>query len=133
MNQGFRGWARPRHKVFVSEPVTINTTSGNTFLHGFGRVPGDVVVRLRCATANNGYVAGDEIPLESVWRQGGTPDDGAAYRTVRINGSSILAWLGSGNYAFFAATAAPITANVVNITLSQWRFVVRCADIERSK
>lgn len=131
MNFGFRNWARPRHKVYVSDPATIDTTNGNTFKHGFGRVPGNVQVRLRCITANNGYAVGEEIPIESVMANDGNNDDGGPYRILRYNDQTVLVWIGSGTYAFFPDNAAPVTANIVAWTASQWKIVVRCDDIER--
>lgn len=131
MNKGFRNWARPRHKVFIGEPQVINTTSGNTFLHGLGHIPGGLQVRLVCVTANNGYVVGDEIPIESVMANDGNNDDGGTYRVVRINHLTVLAWIGSGIYSFFPANLAPVLANIATFTASQWKLLVRCFDVER--
>jgi hypothetical protein len=131
MNRGFRGWARPRHKVFVGAPQTIDTTNGNTFAHGFGRVPGEVAVRLVCTAANNGYLVGEEIPIESLWANDGNNDDGAPYRVLRYNAQNIFVKLSTGTLAFFNPSAAVTSANAVSITLTQWKVLVRCADIER--
>ena len=68
-----------------------------------------MVVTLQCITANNAYVVGDEIPIESVWANDGNNDDGGPYRIIRINALNILVWLGAGIYSFFAANTAPIT------------------------
>lgn len=122
------GLPQDRIKRFESDLTVINTTVGNTFYHEFDRVPAVVEVRLVCVTANNGYRVGEEIPIESVWSNDGNNDDGGPYRTLRFNRETVLVWLGSGTYSFFAATTAPITANVVNITLTQWRIKVLCLD-----
>lgn len=131
MNKGFRSWARPRNRVFVGEPQTINTTSGNTFRHAFGHVPGIVEVRLVCTTANNGYLVGEEIPFESVMANDGNNDDGGPYRLIRINHLNVLVWHGAGTYAFFPANLAPVLANIAAFNSAQWKILVRCRDIER--
>jgi len=133
MNNGFRAWARPRHKVFVGEPQTIDTTNGNTFKHGFGRVPGAVVVRLVCITANNGYAVGDEIPIDVVWFNSADNNDGAPFYVLRIRATDVFVKLTASTLSFFDPTLAVSNATFVTITLSQWKLNVRCSDIERAK
>lgn len=129
MNNGFRAWARPRHKVFVGEPQTIDTTNGNKFYHGFGRVPAVVVAKLICVTANNGYAVGDEMPLHILFRFAGGDADGVPYWHERHTLRYIDVWISSSNIRFQDATIG----SGVTFTASQWKLSVRCADIERAK
>lgn len=132
MNKGFRGFPRPRNRVFVGIPQTINVAVGNYFYHGLGHVPGEVHPRFVCAVANNGYVMGQEIPFEAVFANDGNNDDGGPYRVMRYDHESVLLWLGSTTtYAFFPGNATPILGNIVAFTLAQWKVTCRCRDIER--
>ncbi len=127
MNKGFRGWARPRHKVYVSAPTAIDTTNGNTFRHGFGRVPGLVSVKLLCVTANNGYLAGEEVPIDLVYFTAAGNRDGAPRWGIRHGVDAI-------RVQFQAASVEIVTsAGAIGgtFTFTEWRLVVRCADIER--
>lgn len=128
MNPGFRGWARPRHKVFVGEPQTIDTTNGNTFKHGFGRVPGGVEITFVCVTANNGYTKGQEIPFTAVYRVAGANTDGRPFVVWLKDSDKVKVWVASANTDFQDASF-----NTVTFTASQWKVVVRCFDIERMK
>ncbi len=123
MNKGFRAWARPRHKVYVSAPTPIDTTNGNTFRHGFGRVPGNVVVTLLCVTANNGYLVGDEMPLHALFRTAGS---NTLYWIQRNTATVVHVAIPAANVQFLGTSAG-----IQTFTASQWRLIVRCADIER--
>lgn len=124
MNFGIRGWARPRNKRFVGVPQVIDSTNGNTFYHGFGRIPGNVVITLRVKTTANGYTAGHEIPIDALSRQGvseGTPRHAASWSDTLVR---VL--IPSTNIYITDATGALATP-----TLSNYLVVVRCDDIER--
>ena len=131
MNKGIRSWARPRNKVYVSEPQTIDTTNGNTFRHGFGHVPGDVVVRLVCITANNNYLVGDEIPIAVLWFNSADNNDGAPFYVQRFRHTDVFVKLSASTLSFFDPTLAVNNATFVTINLAQWKLIVRCRDIER--
>ena len=129
MNNGFRSWARPRHKVFVGDPQTIDTTNGNTFRHGFGRRPGNVVATLLCVTSNNGYVAGEEIPISLIVRNTSTADDGAPRWSLHWDASKVVARIASASTAIIPSSGAAAGT----FTSTEWKMVVRCSDIERLK
>jgi len=111
----------------VGDPQTIDTTNGNTFLHGLGHHPGLVVVVLRCVTANNGYVAGEDIPIHMIVRNTATADDGAPRWSWRANHLRVIVQINSANAAIIPSSGG--AAGV--FTSTQWKMIVRCRDLER--
>ncbi len=123
MNKGFRSFPRPRNKKSVGVEQVIDTTNGNTFRHGFGRVPGNVVVMLRCITSNNGFAVGDEMPLHALFR---TIGSNTLYWFERHTPQVVQVFIPSTNVQFLDAAAG-----LQSFTAANWRLVFRCADIER--
>lgn len=118
-------WPRRRNVRFVGAPQAIDTTNGNTFWHGYGRVPGEVVVRFVCVTANNGYVPGDEIPETAIYRAAGSNTDGRPFCVWRVNKETVKVYVSSASVDFQDSAFTTVT-----FTPSQWNVVVRCSDIE---
>lgn len=129
MNPGFRGWARPRHKTFVGEPQTIDTSNGNTFYHGFGRVPGCVVVTLVCVTANNGFAVGEKMPFQILYRFANGDADGLPYWFERHTDQYVFVKLSSSDIRMQTDSLG----SGVAFTASEWKVEVRCEDIEPAK
>src|SRR5262245_37550871 len=127
MNPGFRNWPRNRHKVFVGEPQTIDSTNGNTFRHGFGRVPGNVQVRLLVTAATaNGYSKGEEVPIDLIIRNATSDTDGCPRYTIRISVDRVLVLIVGTSVNIVDSSGAPAA-----VTLTNYKLVVRCDDIER--
>lgn len=127
MNKGFRSWARPRHKVYVSEPVAINTSAGNKFYHGFGRVPRIVEPVLQCVTANNGFQKGDEMPLTILFRHAGGDSDGIPYWYERRTAQYIDVWISASDIRMQTTSLGSGVAFVA----AEWKLVMVCRDVER--
>lgn len=128
MNPGFRAWPRPRHKAFVGEPQVIDTTNGNTFYHGFGHKPGCVEVRLLVTTAANGYLLDEEVPIALLSKDVGTDSNGTPRYSVRVTQEAIIVRING--------TSIQITesdGDEAAVTLTNYKVVVRCMDIERPK
>lgn len=127
MNPGTRVWSRPRNRKFVGAPQIIDTTNGNTFRHGFGRVPGNVVVTLLCVTANNGYLVNEEVPIEMVYFTAAGNRDGSPRWSIRHGVDAIRVRFAAGSVEIITSAGA-IGGT---FTTTEWRLIVRCADIER--
>ncbi len=128
MNPGFRGWARPRNRKFVGAPQTIDTTNGNTFRHGLGHKPGSVQVRLLVVTAANGYLAGEEVPVELLSKDVATDSNGSPRWSVRVTDLFVIVRINGTSIQITESDATEAA-----VTLSNYKVVVRCDDIERLK
>lgn len=128
MNPGFRGWARPRHKTFVGEPQTIDTSNGNTFYHGFGRKPGCVDVRLLVTTAANGYLVDEEVPIALLSKDVTTDSNGTPRYSVRVTNEVIIVRINGTSIQITESDATEAA-----VTLTNYKVVVRCMDIEPAK
>lgn len=124
MNPGFRTFPRPRHKAFAAVPQVIDTTNGNRFLHGFGRTPGLVQVWLLCTTAHSGFTVGQEIPIESVYRNATSDSDGRPYWYVVKDDQAVTVFLAAANVKIQTSAFAE-----VNLTHASWRVKVVCEDV----
>lgn len=122
------GLPRDRIQRSESDLLVIDTTNGNTFYHGFDRVPGRVDLRVVCITANNGWKVGDEMPIDRLWRDAGDENDGAANVLVRYRIDSIFVKFGTETISFFDPTLAVTNANKATWTRTQWRLKIICSD-----
>lgn len=125
MNRGVFGYpVGSRIRTYESDPTTITAGTAQTFRHGFGRLPKSWSVWLRCAVANNGYVEGDEIPINLVVLNSGIGEDGQPRWSVRASTEEITVFIASSNIRIITTTASSVV-----FTASQWKLVVRADDL----
>ena len=124
MRPGNLGMAMERVKRFDSGPTPINTTAGNTFYHGFAKVPSQVAVRLVCALAANGYVIGEEIPLEQLIRVTAGNKDGGPRWVVRVTDQAVAVLVLSTSLEIIDSAGDPVA-----VTLTNYRLRVTCLDV----
>jgi len=96
---------------------TYTITSGMTLAinHGLATTPRQVWLRLRCITAEQGYVAGDEVELPAQVDYSGSTSIGLASNKTQIK--IVLQGLPSVSNA---STGAPAV-----ITANHWNLVVK--------
>ena len=89
-----------------------------TLAHGLGKAPGLVMYRLKCLTAEHGYLVDDEIIL------GGNTGGGGTNRiaTARVDASSIYVRLSSAAVVFAAGHSD--TGVLVGLTNGNWELYV---------
>lgn len=122
MRPGLFNLPAERIKRFDSGPVVI-AAAGNTFYHGMNRVPGTTEIRLVCVTPNNGYVAGEEIPLDRIYRVTGGVKDGYPASPVRITDQKVVVLVPSSNVEIVDTAGAP-----GSVTIANFRLRVVCLD-----
>lgn len=92
-----------------------------TLAHGLGKTPGLVLFRLKCLTAEHGYLAGAEIIV------GGNTGGGGTNRivTARVTASHIYVRLSSASFVF--AAGHNDAGNLVGLTNGNWELYVEAA------
>lgn len=109
--------AATANRKFVSSNQIVTGNSVLNIAHGLGVVPSDFKVVLRCISNDSGYLASDEVSADFLYANGvyvlQTASD-ATNVTIVLSGSNIQLL----NKSTMAAT---------NITLSNWRWVVRAS------
>jgi len=82
-------------------------------------------VKLVCVTDNNGFLKGQKMPVQSVFRTIGADSDGRPGWFIRETDQSIIVFILSANTDFSNSAFS-----IVTFTPSQWKLEVRCADLE---
>ena len=117
--------AMERVKRYDSGGTTlIDTTNGNTFFHGFGRMPALVEVRLVVKLTANGYAVGEELPLELLVRDTSGDLAGSPRWTVRVTDQRVLVFIAGTDIEIIDSSAAPAA-----VTLTNYRLRVTCLDV----
>jgi hypothetical protein len=119
MNQGVEGLSnKPRvASEYVVGPHAMVSATVQTYDLPAGRRWGAVQARLLCVTANNGYVVGEEIPLELVYYTNAINRDGVPRWSWSIRDSQLKFVILSTNVEIVDATGT----FGGTFTLSQWQ------------
>ena len=121
MNSGLFGIsATPRQAwLYTSGPYDLTSGSEQQIEFPGVRKLGPVHIYLLCITANNGYEAGELVPIEMVYRMGGADRDGAPRWSWRIVGNVVKFTLASGSVEIMDSTG-----NVGTFTPGEWQLVI---------
>jgi hypothetical protein len=123
MNRGLNGFGRQSNWKFRSEPQPFSsgTSTTFTFYTGAERPVHHVTIRLLCVVANNGYVVGDEVPIDLLVDIGTGDSDGRPKFTWQVNGSKItvIIW-----HAGASSIRLPDTSDtMVNFVETEWKLI----------
>lgn len=123
MRRGNFTLPQERIKRYESDLITVDSTNGNVFYHGFGYVPAIVEVRFVCVTAANGYTVGQEIPENRIIRRGTGDSDGVARSAITISDQAITVLCPSTDRGILDSTGTSAAVTITNFKLK-----VRCLD-----
>jgi hypothetical protein len=102
---------------FTSSDQTVTADTLLDVSHSLGAIPTRWSVRLKCNSAESGYVANDELDVGGVIND--VPDSGVTYQADATNITIV-----TGQYIYVTVQS---TGNHSNITVGKWRWVVRAS------